>query len=131
VAGPQLIVNPTETTTYTTVGSGLDLCESVATTTIYMRENFVGTEDEETFRNLTVYPNPSSQTMWLSMENGYSGPVSIVVESVMGQEVKVVDDQKTDRKYERVLDNGSMKPGLYFIRVKVDGKTRTLKWMKL
>ena len=50
--GPQLIVNPNETTTYTTTGSGLELCNNKANTTIYVSNQITGTE--ENHRNYSI-----------------------------------------------------------------------------
>jgi PKD repeat protein len=130
VAGPQIIVNPTETTTYTTVGSGLDLCTTTATTTIYLRENFVATEKAEILKGLSVFPNPSKGDLTVSFENAYSGPVAIGIESTLGQKVGNITDQKTKVLYSRAIDTSHLRSGLYFIRVEVDGKTKTIKWIK-
>jgi PKD repeat protein len=130
VAGPQLIVNPVETTTYTTVGSGLDLCQTVATTTIYAREEFVDAEDEQ-LNGMQLFPNPSKGRMTVSIDNSYTGAIRIGVESAVGQTLTSIDDHKTQHHFERSIDTSDLRSGLYFVRVEIDGKVRTLKWMKL
>ncbi len=61
--GPQLVVNPTEQTTYTIVGSGLDLCNATASTTIYIRESVVGIEETSISGEVSLYPNPGHRPL--------------------------------------------------------------------
>lgn len=131
VAGPQIRVNPTETTTYTTTGSGLDLCNVTATTTIYVRENVVGTELNGPFSRLTLSPNPGMDYVTINMENSFRGEVQVRMESVLGNIVTDFrQDHKTDTKYTRTLDTKLLGSGLYFVLVNLGGKTTTLKWIK-
>ncbi|MGC3946626.1 MAG: hypothetical protein QM762_19240 [Chryseolinea sp.] len=58
--GPQLVVNPRQEVTYTTTGSGLDLCNNTATTTIYIRQDVVAVEsDPENGVSLSPNRDPS------------------------------------------------------------------------
>jgi PKD repeat protein len=131
VAGPQIIVKPTATTTYTTTGSGLDLCNGTATTTIYLRENFVGTEADEILAGLSIYPNPASTDVNVIIENEYRGALEIGIENMVGQHLSTMHDMKTDTKYASTLETNRLEAGLYFIRVTMAGKTKIIKWTKL
>lgn len=130
VAGPQLVVHPTATTTYTTTGSGLDLCNETATTTIYLRENFVGTEVDPVISGLSVYPNPVTSELNIRIENSYGGSLDIAVESLLGQRISRMTDSKTGRIYSGKIEASSLVAGLYFIRINAGGKTRTFKFTK-
>jgi PKD repeat protein len=130
VAGPQLLVRPTETTTYTTVGSGLELCNQTTTTTIYVREDVVGTEEERDFTGLSVYPNPGADQLSVDIENNYTGSVVMSIQSVLGQNISNTTDEKTERKFSRTVDTRGLNPGLYFVQITLDGKTKTVKWIK-
>jgi len=132
IAGPQIIVTPTETTTYTTTGSGLDLCHQTATTTIYIREDIVGTEPHKVFSGITVYPNPSSNQLKLNIENSYRGNIAVSIESVFGKKLgDAITGQKTGNSFTQIIDTQHLNAGIYLIRVKLDGKTKTIKWTKL
>lgn len=131
VAGPQLTVHPTETTTYTTEGSGLELCNATATTTIYVREDVVATEQLPDLPGLTIYPNPGADQLLISLEGSYRGDLTIRVESIMGQEIENIVAKKTAPLFEKSLKVAALNPGLYIVRVAIKGSSRSVKWMKL
>jgi PKD repeat protein len=131
VAGPQISVTPTETTTYTTSGSGLDLCSDTATTTIYVREEFVETENDPVFKGLSLYPNPGSDRLHVEMENNFRGNVAISIQSVVGQTLTgTMNIEKSENKFSEMIDTRQFGAGMYLIRVNVNGRIKTLKWTK-
>src|SRR6478609_2384420 len=83
-AGPQLIAHPTVTTTYTAAGSGLVLCNKSAATTIYVRENVTGLEAVPLASGVTIFPNPGSNKLNVTIENNVQGQVTIQVLSILG-----------------------------------------------
>lgn len=132
VPGPQLIVNPLQTTTYITRGSGLDLCNDSVATTIYMRtEGVVGTEADALQSTLSVYPNPGGNSAEISFANDYRGDVNIAMQSVVGNQViKPLRATKSNHEFSRTLDTSSLRSGIYFVQVKLGRTTHTLKWFK-
>ncbi|HYC86635.1 MAG TPA: M43 family zinc metalloprotease [Chryseosolibacter sp.] len=132
VAGPQLTVNPIETTTYIASGSGLELCNDTAMTTVYVREDFVGTEPDMDFTGISLAPNPGGAKLQVTIENGFRGIVNISIESSMGQTVGVTHNaQKSADSFSSAFDTRQLSPGLYIVRLRLNGKSKTYKWIKL
>jgi PKD repeat protein len=131
VPGPQLIVNPFSTTTYTTVGSGLDLCKSTTSTTIYVREQGVlGVEDFGTVKGVNFYPNPGSNSLTVEIDNDYLGEIEVKVESIHGQHVLSSTAEKLQGKFSANLNTTGLSTGIYLLRIKAGGNTVIKKWMK-
>ena len=133
VPGPQLIVHPTETTTYITSGSGLDLCHDEAKTTIYMREEgIVGTEPLHSGVALSVFPNPGSDQITLEFENNDRGNVHVQFKSVLSKKAGVAfTAQKNEERFTSTIDASSLSSGMYIVQIKIGGKTLIKKWAKL
>lgn len=132
--GPQLVVNPTNTTTYLIIGSGLELCYDSAYTTIYVRTDVTGTEDPiaELGKGLSVYPNPGDDVIRVRIENGYMGPVRISLRTVMGKEIDVPRTVlKDEAAYEIAMAVPGIEPGLYVVVVEMGGHHFIRKWIKL
>ena len=131
-AGPQLVVNPSKQTTYTTVGSGLDLCNNTAYTTIYIRDDVVGVEENPLSEGTHVYPNPGASSLNVSVENNYRGDVLIKLHSAMGIDaIAPVLKTKGEDKFSTQIETSALKSGVYMVIVKM-GKTVTIKkWAKL
>lgn len=131
-AGPQLIVNPTKKTTYTTVGSGLELCSTSATTTIYIRDDVVGVEETSSTEGISLYPNPGSSTLSVIVDNDFLGDVHIRMQSALGVNVtSPVLLKKETRTIKTSLETSALQPGVYLVVVNT-GKTTTIKkWVRL
>jgi PKD repeat protein len=132
VAGPQLIVKPTKTTTYTATGSGLPLCNETATTTIYVYENIVGVEEEIFKEGVGLYPNPGTGKLNVVLENSYRGKVSIQLLSITGSSVITpVSVWKYSNKLDVEVDNTlPLQAGAYLVKIKIGEKIVTKKWLK-
>ncbi|MEJ7645617.1 MAG: PKD domain-containing protein [Chryseolinea sp.] len=133
--GPQLVVNPTKQTTYTIVGSGLELCNTTATTTIYMRESVVGIENPMTSDDdIVLYPNPGSAALWLNIDNEYRGDVSVSMQNALG--AAVMEPVQTMKETKEVslslpVDKNVLKPGVYFVNIRLGKLSVVRKWIKL
>lgn len=127
--GPQLIVRPSVTTTYTTEGSGLELCESEASTTIYVREGPVTSVKDavETFR---AFPSPGTNLLQVEFVDEHRGTAVINLKNTLGQEAahSVVD--KTSDLISEKIDTSSLSPGIYLIELRFSDKSHFLKWLK-
>lgn len=132
VAGPQLIVKPTQTTTYTTTGSGLPLCNEMATTTIYVRGSVVGVENEILVEGISLYPNPGTGKLNVVLENSYTGKVSIQLLSITGSSVVTpISVWKNNSSLDVEVDNAlHLQAGVYLVKVKLGEKVVTKKWIK-
>lgn len=131
VAGPQLVVKPTKTTTYTTTGSGLPLCNAIANTIIYVRENVVGIEREYSEGNVQLYPNPGSGKLNLIIENEYRGEVSVRMQSILGTTVLPnCEFQKSEQRHSITLDATHLPQGVYLLQIRMGDNKIVKKWLK-
>lgn len=128
--GPQLIVRPTQTTTYTTTGLGLELCYDEATTTVYVRDDVVGVEDVLEEKQLRVFPNPGISELTIHVENMYTGPVEIRLLSLVGQQVTRQSEIKTERQFLKTIPVNGIQSGVYLIEIKLGTNRIIRKWVK-
>ena len=129
--GPQLKVNPTITTTYTTKGSGVQLCNETASTTIYIRDEVVGVEDNLTENPVNVFPNPGTGSLTVEFENNYAGEVEIKLHNLVGQvAMKPLTSLKSENKFTVTVDTPLLNSGMYLITVNQSGKQMIVKWFK-
>jgi PKD repeat protein len=127
--GPQLIVNPSVTTTYIISGSGLELCNAEANTTIYVSDAITGV-DENSRAYLTLYPNPGNRTFHVHIENKLLGPVEIKLFSITGQAMsESLKKEKTNFIFDETLTVPSLTPGMYFVRVTIGKMSMVKKWV--
>ncbi len=133
--GPQLVVNPTVQTTYTITGSGLELCNTTATATIYIRESIVGTENPTNGEaEIALYPNPGSSALWLKIDNEYQGEISVDMRNALGLEIiKPIAATKDSRviSLSLLVDRSTLNPGVYFVNVKLGKMSVVRKWIKI
>ncbi|MBL7865023.1 MAG: T9SS type A sorting domain-containing protein [Cyclobacteriaceae bacterium] len=131
VAGPQLIVRPTVTTVYTAAGSGLELCHTTASTTVYVSDLVTGLNESPVESKVEISPNPGSAYVDLIMENSYVGPVSIQLNSLLGTNaVRPVTILKTEQKFKTRLDTQGLPSGLYILQIGLGESTVIRKWVK-
>lgn len=132
--GPQLVVNPREEVTYTTTGSGLELCNNTATTTIYIREEVVAVEGTDPENGVSLFPNPGNQTPELLIENDYLGDVTVALNNTIGLSVGKVMTLKKDARTLTVdlpVESADARAGVYYVTVNM-GNTRVVKkWVKV
>jgi hypothetical protein len=98
-------------------------------TAVYGTENQLGTPgfsntlslDSPRLGTVTLYPNPATNTISISMENGSWSSISIF--NVVGQQVlKVAGFRDT-------IDVSSLESGTYFVRVTADQGTDTIQFL--
>lgn len=130
VPGPQLIVAPTVTTVYETSGSGLDLCNSSASTTVYVRSGPILGVNEAIVTGVTLHPNPGANALNITFENEYRGPVKIMLRSIFNQNVQIIDAEKSEEKFEKTIDTSSISSGVYITTLKIGEGTFYGKWVK-
>jgi PKD repeat protein len=128
--GPQLIVRPDKTTTYITTGSGLELCNTEAVTTIYAREGEV-TAVEEDVEDLKLYPVPGTTALNISFSNSLIGEIGIQLQNVVGQLAGQLKFNKTQSQFSESIDTSSLPSGVYIVTLSIGQKKQTRKWIKL
>jgi len=125
--GPQLIVNPTETTTYTLSGSGLELCNDEAITTVYVSDEITQVKENTSSSYLNLYPNPGTQSLHIHLEGLETGTLEIKITSPTGSGIEYsIRGEKTEFIYDEVVAVSTLAPGIYFVHV-ILGKNRMLK----
>ena len=130
-AGPQLIAHPFVTTTYTTSGSGLELCNKSATTTIYVRDEVTAVKTDSFAAGVSIFPNPGTNELNLIIDNYLEGSVSIQIMSVYGSEVvEPVTLYKSDSRISTSFNTTDLSAGIYLVAVKQAGQTVIKKWVK-
>lgn len=130
-AGPQLIAHPTVTTTYVAAGSGLELCNKIASTTIYVRENVTAVEPESNANGIVLFPNPGNDKLNLVIDNNHFGQIDVQMLSILGTEViQPIVLQKSESVFTKTVDTSDLKPGLYLLTIKQSGRSVVKKWVK-
>lgn len=115
--GPQLIVYPLQTTTYTLSGSGMELCDSTASLTIYVNAP-TSSNNEDLSGNIKIYPNPSSSQLRFEVENEWLGEIELHLFNSLGQTVNKSRLFKDKRKIEEDLILTGIDPGVYTLEFK-------------
>jgi PKD repeat protein len=130
VTGPQLVVNPLETTTYTVTGSGIELCNDVANTTIYVSHSITNVPERNIDRSLTLYPNPGHSSFRVKFENELTGMCEIKVFSMMGEEMsQTFRQEKTEFTFDERIDTPMLSSGMYFVQVQMGKLKMVSKWI--
>lgn len=127
--GPQLIVNPIQTTTYITTGSGLDLCNNTASTTIFVSGDVVGVKDESVDTQVSFYPNPG-KTLAVRIQNTKTGSITIRLLSTTGNTFHSSIIQKSTNELEHTLDVSGIPTGMYILSIEQGGTKFYRKWIK-
>ena len=126
--GPQIIVSPAQTTTYTVAGSGVALCEDNAAFTVFVR-TVAGIRDPLP-GDLRLYPNPSQGLLNISLHNDQLAPVHVDIYDPTGKKLIL---RIFDKRYPLLKDNidiSGLQPGIYFVRIAQGAQVSTLRVMK-
>ncbi|HYG40920.1 MAG TPA: M43 family zinc metalloprotease [Cytophagales bacterium] len=114
--GPQLIVYPYQTTTYTLNGSGMELCDSTASLTIYV--NAPTGSNEDLNEKVKVYPNPTNSKVQFEINNEWIGNVNLELINSFGQNIERKSITKNKREISDEIDFSAFGPGLYILQFK-------------
>jgi len=128
--GPQLIVHPFETTTYTVTGSGLDLCNATATQKVYV-SGVVANIEEDVKNSFTLSPNPGASSLNIGMNNDYHGDITIRITSPLAQVTREYTLRKETDHAETSIDTTDLKAGVYLIIFHLGQNKIVKKWVKL
>ncbi|MBD2751448.1 M43 family zinc metalloprotease [Spirosoma validum] len=117
--GAQVVVQPTQTTSYTVAGSGLDLCSTTAVVTVNVRAGTVTSTTPLAEQALQVTPNPSDGQMMVSFSGSQRGALTLGVRNVNGIELIQQKHQKTADLFQQPLDLKSSPAGVYFVEIRI------------
>ena len=118
--GAQVVASPTQTTSYTVTGSGLDLCNATAVVTVNVRTGSVVTSTTPLAEQaLQVTPNPSDGQMVVSFSSPVRGALSLGVRNLNGVEILRQNHQKTTDLFQQTLDVKTEPGGIYFVEIRI------------
>lgn len=83
--------------------------------------------EESILANLSVYPNPGTSSVVLSMNNGWNG-FHVTFTSADGKEIALSSVQKST--YELEFNTDPLVAGVYFIRLSSTSGTALVRWVK-
>ncbi len=126
--GPQIRVNPTQTTTYTVSGSGVDLCVEEARLTIFVR-SVTGIRNELT-GELSLYPNPTSDLATIRLINDEISAVNIQVWNALGRAIYKRSFRKTGKQLDATVPLSNQPPGMYIVQISQGDQQQVLKLIK-
>ena len=128
--GPQVVAQPTQTTSYTVSGSGTDLCSTSAVVTVNVRTGTVTAITEPVEPALTVTPNPSEGPLQVALTSPNRGTLTLSVRGMNGAELIRQKHPKNADLFQQSLDLRTAPAGLYILEVQVDGVTFRRKLLK-
>lgn len=131
-AGPQLKFSPEKTTTFLTIGSGLELCLDSAYTTIYVRDNVVGVNEQSDHTITSIFPNPGTQNFSIHVQGGYRGMVYYEIISSSGQQSVISSHfEKVSEEQTLSVNTSDLSRGIYLVRLRMGNQIFVKKWIKL
>jgi hypothetical protein len=126
------VVYPTKQTTYITEGSGLDLCTTTAYTTIYIRSDVTGPEEEPGASGISLAPNPGSNALNVIIDNDYTGDLSVHINSSLGIEAtSPMTFNKSERSVTVPVETSSLRSGIYVVVIRMGSNLVYKKWLKI
>ena len=87
-------------------------------------------ENENNKRNLTIYPNPSSNEIIIEFEQNNSENIQITIQNVLGQTVYSESMRASIDKQTKILDISSLQNGLYFVQLKDHDVVYSVRFIK-
>jgi hypothetical protein len=82
---------------------------------------------KEDLSNITMYPNPASNEVFVNLKNIVQGEVSITLFNSLGQRLQVISEAEMAGKTQGVLNVSNCATGIYFVKIKAGQNTTTKK----
>ncbi len=79
---------------------------------------------------LTVYPNPTQETLILELESAYRGEVTLEISDVSGRRITHFQPRKVGEKLVQHLPIRELPRGLYLLQVEEGGQRKVQKFVK-
>jgi hypothetical protein len=80
-------------------------------------------EETPAFREIVVYPNPTSSKLNIQFESAYLGQVGISVWDVTGKQVMETSAVKDAGRFSNTIEMGGLGKGLYLIKLVINDNT--------
>ncbi len=81
--------------------------------------------------NATVFPNPSKGNCRITLDEQWQGNVQMIVSDASGKEVFMTNFETNGQKREMPFNFSYFSTGLYFIHLKSETHSATVKWTKI
>jgi PKD repeat protein len=130
LAGPQIKIRPQKTTTVITTGSGLELCNRTASTTIFTRDGTTTAVVGQEPSLISAFPNPGDDVLRIRIDGPYRGALVAHVFSAQGYPVAAVDVVKDHESSLLRVEAGNWASGLYLVKIQLAREIISLKWIK-
>lgn len=101
---------------YQLIITGPDGC----TDTAYYNFNTFGIEDQNLVSQVSVYPNPASESFTLSLEDLNAQSINVSIYNMIGQSVFSRKYHVSGNSFVQVLDISSLSNGVYMIDINID-----------
>jgi len=108
----------------------------INTPTYFSMDNFVtvstvGVDELTNLSQLSLFPNPASQNVFLNYEAKHESEVSIHIFHVTGKEMQNIQTQMLTGKNNLKLNTETLESGIYFIEIANENSSKKLKFIKL
>ena len=93
--------------------------------TVNVRPIGLGIDETTLLSNVSLSPNPTNGRVNVTVD-GISGPVSIIVENMLGEVVKTFEGE-ANGSFNKSYDLSALSNGIYLVKVTNDGAAATKK----
>jgi len=108
----------------------------INTPTYFSMDNFVtvstvGVDELTNLSQLSLFPNPASQNVFLNYEAKHESEVAIHIFDVTGKEIQTIQTQMLTGKNNLKLNTETLESGIYFIEIANEHNSKKIKFIKL
>ncbi len=83
--------------------------------------------DEIALSSITMYPNPASDVVFVSMSDLNFDSFEIIVTNSLGQTIQTLNDEALKGSNQAAINVSNYRTGLYFVTIEIDGQSTTKK----
>ncbi len=91
----------------------------------------VGINELTNVTNLSLFPNPTNQSIFLNYEAKHEAEINISIFDLTGKEIKNIQTQLLTGKNNLKLDTETFESGIYFIEIRNEHSSIKIKFIKL
>lgn len=83
--------------------------------------------DDFQLSGISLYPNPATNEVFVSLENANFTDFNITVSNSLGQTLQILDDRSLNGDTQAAINVSGYSTGLYFVTIQIDGQSTTKK----
>jgi hypothetical protein len=108
----------------------------INTPTYFSMDNFttvstVGINELTNVSSIYLFPNPTSQNVFLNYEAKHESQINISIFDVTGKEIQKTQTQMLTGKNNLKLNTETLESGIYFIEIRNENSSKKIKFIKL